>query len=674
MFRIGFLGKNPRARGRHRFGWCAAWVIVFACWTALGCSTNAVVLRPIPQNPLAESLQLLSRGGPKPSDRTVQLLRVYNLSDDLAGNDRTLLDKLQVISDREPSADIAHAIAELAFIRAKRTESVNPREALNDYGAAALHAYDYLFDDRFASTRNPYDPQYRGACDLYNASLESAMRILCDRKELVPGTAKTIHTASGAWDIRCELRAARWRPEDFDRFEFVSDYEVKGLKNLYLTHGLGVPLIAVRKSYQGEPIASEYYPAGLSFPVTAFLRPISRTHPNGGREGARNQCVLELYDPLISDITAVDGRPVPLESDLTTPLAYFLSNPEMNLDSSTTGLLNPAELLKRLPGQRPLTGLYMVQPYESGKIPVLMVHGLWSSPMTWMEMFNDLRSQPAIRERYQFWFYLYPTALPFWQSAARLRRDLVKVRHVLDPSHSEPALDQMILIGHSMGGLVSRLQTVDSGEDYWRLVSTEPLPLVKADPKTRQKLEEVFFFQPNPSIRRVITIGTPHRGSTCSNQWTQKWMDKLIDLPSMLIDAQQKLFRDNPGAFPGHSLLSVRTSIDSLSPEMPIFSVMLNGRHAPWVRYHNIVGVTPKDWWISKFTAEGDGVVSYASAHLDDAASELAVPADHTTVHSHPAAVLEVRRILLEHLVALDGRPADGYACRFPAAQPTALR
>ena len=111
-------------------------------------------------------------------------------------------------------------------------------------------------------------------------------------------------------------------------------------------------------------------------------------------------------------------------------------------------------------------GLYMVQPYEPGKIPVLMVHGLWSSPMTWMEMFNDLRSQPEIRDHYQFWFYLYPTGQPFWLSAAQLRRDLAKVREVLDPTHQEPALDQMVLIGHSMGGLVSQLQTLQSGDDY----------------------------------------------------------------------------------------------------------------------------------------------------------------------------------------------------------------
>ena len=91
---------------------------------------------------------------------------------------------------------------------------------------------------------------------------------------------------------------------------------------------------------------------------------------------------------------------------------------------------------------------------------------------------------------------------------------------------------------------------------------------------------------------------------------------------------------------------------------------MLASRRPPWVTYHNIVGVLPKDSWLAKFTAEGDGVVPRTSAHVDDAESEITVPADHSSVHSHPAAVLEVRRILLEHLAELEGRPAASVARR----------
>ena len=307
-------------------------------------------------------------------------------------------------------------------------------------------------------------------------------------------------------------------------------------------------------------------------------------------------------------------------------------------------------------------GLYMIQPYEPGKIPVVMVHGLWSSPMTWMEMFNDLRSQAQLRQRYQFWFYLYPTAQPFWISGAQFRRDLAAVREVVDPQHQEPALDQMVLIGHSMGGLVSKLQTSSSGDAYWKTVSQQPFQEVKADAEVRAKLEYCFFFQPNPSVRKVITIGTPHRGSNRSNQTTQWLLSKLINLPKVIVESQQQLFRDNPNAFGDKSLLRIQTSIDSLDPATPIFPVMLASPKAPWVRYHNIVGVAPTTGFFKYVPGDGDGVVSLQSARVENAESEVIVPADHTTVQCHPLAVLEVRRILLEHLAELEGQPAPGPA------------
>ena len=636
-----------------------------------GCASKNITLRSVPKSPLVEQLDLASFSGPKPSRRTTQLLRVYNLgSNDLTGDLRPLLGKLQAINDGEPSADIVYAMSELAFLGGKKAERYDKQAALDLYGASVLHAYDYLFDRRYYATRNPYDPQYRSACDLYNGALESALRIVCAEKALVPGTIMTISTASGAWDVTCVLPGGQgtWRPEDFERFEFVSDYEVTGLKNLYLTHGLGVPLIAIRRRGPDEPPAAKYYPPGMSFPVTAFLRPVGKIDPRTGRLGERNQCVLELYDPLTTNETLVAGRRVPLECDLTTPLAYFLSRPELE-NLATVGLLWPEALLALRPDRpEPIMGLYMAQPYEPGKIPVLMVHGLWSSPMTWMEMFNDLRSQPEIRRRYQFWFYLYPTGQPFWLIAAQMRHDLARVREELDPHRREPAFDQMVLVGHSMGGLVSHLQTLSSGDDYWRLVGRKPLGSIKADAEVREQLAETFYFRPNPSIRRVVSIATPHRGSTFSNQTTQWLLGKLIYLPQKIINSQQKLFRENQGVFAGDSLLRIDTSIDSLAPDTPIFPVMLAGRRPPWVKYHNIVGVMPdQPWWLLNLIGEGDGVVPRDSAQLDDAVSQITVPADHSTIHAHPAAVLEVRRILLEHLAELDGRSAAGIARRTPA-------
>ncbi len=627
-------------------------------------SPQWVSLRSIPRNPLGDELQLSSRDGPQPTPRTMQLLRVHNLTDALQGEPRELLEKLDRITEQEPSADNVYAMSELAYLFARKVEKHDKAQALDLYGAAVLHAYAFLFDDRLAATRNCYDPQFRGACELYNGALESALRLSCGRGELRPGTSKTIHTASGAWDITCVLRGGVWQPDDFDHFEFVSDYEMKGLKNHYQTHGLGVPLIVVRRSYKGEPEAARFYPPGLSFPVTAFLRPVS-----GPNQAGRNQGLLELCDPLEINDTRVGRLLVPLESDLTTPLAYFLSDQERKglstvpLDSlATVGLFHPEQLLLPQGDQEKIIkGLYMVQPYEAGKIPVVFIHGMWSSPMTWMEMFNDLRSSPDIRLHYQFWFYLYPTGQPFWLSAAQLRRDLAQTRLVLDPEHREPALDQMVLVGHSMGGLVARLQTLESGQDYWKLASRIPWERVKAEPDVKEKLGEAFYFHPNPSIRRVVTIATPHGGSTFSNQTTQYLLDKLIRLPTTIVNAQQELFRDNPDMLFPESLLKIETSVDSLSPKSPFLAAMKTSPRAPWVKYNNIIGEVPESWWLHILAGDhSDGVVSVESARSPDAEPAVIVPDFHLTVHTHPLAVLEVRRILQEHLDELRGHPVVG--------------
>jgi len=650
------LPQDLAVRARHRFDRHLAIILCLVATTFTGCASQPwVTLRSVPRNPLGDELQLTSWSGPQPTPRTVQLLRVYNLTDALKGDSRTLLESLQRITDEEPSADKVYAMSELAYLSARKIEKQDQAKALDLYGAAVLHAYAFLFDDRLAATRNCYDPQFRGACDLYNSALESALRLGCTRGELRPGTTKTIHTAAGTWDINCALRGGVWQPDDFDHFKFVSDYEMKGLKNQYQNHGLGVPLIVVRRSYKNEPEAARYYPPDLSFPVTAFLRPVKEPNHAG-----RNQGLLELCDPLEINDTRVGRLQVPLESDLTTPLAYFLSKVPME-SLATVGLLEPERLLiPRSDSQTMVKGLYMVQPYEQGKIPVVFIHGLWSSPMTWMEMFNDLRSSPDIRRHYQFWFYLYPTGQPFWVSAAQLRRDLAEMRQSLDPQHREPALDQMVLVGHSMGGLVARLQTQESGPDYWKLASRVPWEQVKANPEIRQKLGEMFHFHPNPSIRRVVTIATPHAGSTFSNQTTQYLLGKLIQLPATIVNAQQQLFRDNPDLLFPESLLKVENSIDALSPKSPILPVMRAGQRMPWVKYNNIIGEIPQSWWLQPLGDHTDGVVSVESARSPDAEPALVVPAGHATVHCHPLAVMEVRRILQEHLDQLRGHPVVG--------------
>jgi pimeloyl-ACP methyl ester carboxylesterase len=483
-----------------------------------------------------------------------------------------------------------------------------------------------------------YDPMFRQACDLYNVSLESALRIYCVNAALRPGRKPPIQIGDHTIDMQVVFHG-NWRPEEIKDVEFVSDYQIEGLSNRHHTYGLGVPLIAVRRTVSESDPAEAYYPPGLSFAMTAFVRVMPPT------ADGHTPCVLELHDPLSSRWTPIGPMTVPLETDMTTPLAYFLDTPEFNQKTNvaTLGFLNPNRTAQA-------TGIFMVEPYQPNKIPVLMVHGLWSSPTTWMEMFNDLRSFPEIRERYQFWFYLYPTGQPFWVSAAQLRDDLAVMRRTLDPGGAAPALNYMVLVGHSMGGLVSRLQSVDSHDDFWNIVSSEPFNGLNATPEERQELARLFYFQANPSIRRVITIGTPHRGSEFANDYTRWIGRKIIRLPTMLVSTNERVIRENPGLFRNTDLLTITTSIDSLAPDSPILPVILQANSAPWVRYHNIIGIVDDETLVARIASESDGVVSYASAHLDEAASEVVVTADHITVHQHPRSILEVRRILHENL------------------------
>jgi pimeloyl-ACP methyl ester carboxylesterase len=501
------------------------------------------------------------------------------------------------------------------------------------------------------------------------------IRLVRQEGELRPGISRTVTTANNTCSFEVCMHSTGWHSEDIDRLEFVSDYQIKGLQNHYHTYGLGVPLIAVRRGHPGHEAAEHFYPENICFPVTAFLRvetptggpvqqvtaakPIGSFIPRDSRAPLINDpsaphFVLELYDTLDRQSIEVADRGVPLEADLSTPLAYFLNQPQFkDHDTSTIGLLRPGEIKK-------MQGLYMLEPFDSSKMPVVMIHGLWSSPITWMEMYNDLRSDPEVRKNYQFWFYLYPTGQPFWTSATQMREDIAMMRREVDPSRQYPALDEMVLVGHSMGGLIAKLQTVESADDFWKTNSDHAFAELKADPDTVRALATTYFFRPNPSVRRVVTLGTPHRGSPFSNDLTRWAGDKLIMLPRKMLESQNLLVAQNHDYFRGNAPFEIRTSIDSLSTHSPMFPPLLAAAPGPWVTYHNVVGRDPNPGWKKYIVGDGDGVVPLASARLDDAPnlrSQIIVPSEHSNIHRHPETILEVRRILFEQLAELQNFP-----------------
>jgi pimeloyl-ACP methyl ester carboxylesterase len=677
---------TDRVSRKSHLAHVAAICLLFPTLYCAGCASQSewVTVRDTPRNPLAGTLDLVSPAGPKPTKRTMQLLRRYDLEGELKGDRAALLSRLEDIQRREPNREHEYAMAEIAYITATQSEKLHRQKALEFYGTALIHAYRYLFEQgaggkehgnrssgaTLASSRttlNPYDPQFRGASDLYNQALEGMLRLVRHEGELRPGMSRTVKTANHTCSFDIVMNSTGWHAGDIERLEFVSDYKVQGLQNHYHTYGLGVPLIAVRRSHSDEDPAEHFYPQNVSFPLTAFLRvnraegeysakrsPAAATSAPLVSDPTAPQFVLELHDPLDRQSIDVAGRGVPLEADLSTPLAYFLNHPQFqDLELSNVGLLRPDEA-------KELQGLYMLEPFDPNKMPVVMVHGLWSSPITWMEMYNDLRSDPLVRQHYQFWFYMYPTGQPFWLSATQMREDLALMRRELDPARQSPALDQMVLVGHSMGGLVSKLQTVESAEDFWQTMSERPFADLNADPDVTRSLAGMFFFSPNPSVRRVVTLGTPHRGSEFSNGVTRWLGTKLITLPSKMLEGRDQLLANNRGFFRKNAPLDIKTSIDSLAPDSPVLPVLLSADPGPWVQYHNVAGRDPKPGWERYLIGEGDGVVSLTSARLDEMPhlrSQIVVSAEHSGVHRHPQSVMEVRRVLFEQLAELENFP-----------------
>lgn len=626
------------------------------------------------------------------SDRVELTLRAYDLEKTARIDPLKTLAEIRRHIQHETSPELLYAFAEIAYFQGKNLEKENPELATEIYFAAIEHAYRYLFDPTFHQQRNHYDTQFRGICLIYNNSLTQILRLMGEEYDLELQADQTyaIHTGQGSLKLHCRMDSEDWNGEQIERFKFCSDYVIKGLQNEYRQSGLGVPLIAIRKTGEKRSPEEKYYPHGLCFPVTAFLRPIGVAEFDKNDQ-ATVHAVLELHDPLAVTHIDIAGQSVPLENDLTTPLAYFLSNPLFNI-MGAVGLLRPEELFKSrfLPetgkqivqeeekyrhrkrgkhavsatfrGEEPepqakegkgaesIRGIYMMQPYDPGKIPVVMIHGLGSSPITWVEMFNNLRSSPEIRRNYQFWFYYYPSAQPFWVSAAQLREDLAEIRATLNPQENVPALDEMILVGHSMGGLISRMQVIDSGDRVWKLVSDRPFESIRVSAATKVQMRKWFFFRANPSIDRVVTIATPFQGSDFANNFTQWLSHRLIRLPQTLTGVLQEFTVRNDPQLKDDSLMKMKTSVDSLSPENPLFSVLRKHTPPAETSSHNIIGVEEWSGVLKYLNAEGDGIVKSESARLKGVHSEIAVPSMHSYVHTHPRAIMEVRRILLENL------------------------
>lgn len=548
------------------------------------------------------------------------LLR-YNLDSGYKTDPRGTLAILQEKTRHDNRRDLLFALAELNY------DSAGGSESKQYYLNAAVFAYFYLFEPNMDIPVDPYNRNFRRACDLYNIALARSFTEPSGTLDLKGGVRKL---PRGSIPMTLDLGSFPWDPESDPGSVLAADaLDVYGLSHRNRESGIGVPFIVVMDQKKGLPVKR-------SFPGTLMLKfegGLKAFH----QDTMKGQMVLH---PAFNDAKIeIADNPVPLERDISVQLAYTLNQPAL-WDAGFKEFFTGKSRFD--------TGLYQIMPHSSGKVPVVFVHGTFSNPVAWVEMAKTLMADPIIRDRFQFWFYLYDSNQPVTLSALYFRGALKEKIKALDPDGNNPFLNHMVVIGHSQGGLLTKLTATDTGDEIIRSVLGKGLDELDVSDEQRMNIKRASVFESLPFVKRVVFISTPHRGSSLVTGWVRNFIRKLVTLPAKVLDTTS----DVMAAIPEENIPDkwhheeTFTSIDSMSPDNPALIALSEIELAHGVKGHSIIAVKGDDDPI-KGT---DGVVTYESAHLDYVESEFIVqPCDHSS-QWHPLTIEEVRRILHLHL------------------------
>ena len=420
------------------------------------------------------------------------------------------------------------------------------------------------------------------------------------------------------------------------------------LRESVTVEGMGIPLAGLAPRGGSRPHANVLKDNGNVHTLTAILdfdrmvdgKPTLRTIPR-----------------LMNEHIFIGKNKVrqPLAANFSVPIALFWKLSDAD-GTELLGAFRPKKAINTM-------GLYFSEPYDPRKIPVVFTHGLMSGPATFANLTNRLLVDPVIRENYQFWFFGYPSGLAWTIPASRQRQALKELMQEYNPRGTSREMNNIVMVGHSMGGLITRFNN-----------STKPWTLMKGvfelspetfegmtlenwkkgmaplhyDEQTLERLQNNFIFSPPQGVTRIVYMATPHRGSTLADNWIGRLGQRLIDLPSDMLEEVTRIATLSRGMFLLNplQLKDELTSIRQLSPNSSLVKYMSELRGSPNVPVHSIIG----DRGRNDTPNSSDGVVKYHSSHLDWSASEKIVPSGHS-VQDDPASALELRRILREHLV-----------------------
>jgi hypothetical protein len=494
-----------------------------------------------------------------------------------------------------------------AIVRAQGLERAQPLVALDAYASAARDSLREL-------ERNPSDKEARRCYNFAVAGIFSVVRTA----KLAPWTQPVQFGANSELTLTGKKDPSKPEQQNPAHYDLIPTDELRYhgayVKEDVTKEGIGAPLVAVRR-LTAEQAAALFTPPAIYYGMTGVVE----------FEGSR--CVLSIHDPIGSETVQVEGRTYPLAANFTASFAMLLAK-EKPQKLGLIRLLRPEQYAATARVAR-------LEPYNPNKAVVLVIHGLMDTPATWTPMINDLRSDKEIRRNYQFWFFSYPSGYPYPYSALILRHELDAIEK------KYPLRKPMVLIGHSMGGCISRTLITDAGMKLWMEGFGKPPEQVEIPEDSKRLLKEAIIFNHRPEIGRVIFMSTPHQGSDMAGNWLGRFGSMLIKTPGKVLHIGQTISEavtPDPAAL---QLKRLPNSVDTLAPNNRFVMAINKIPTAPGIPFHSIIGDRGK----GDSPNSTDGVVAYWSSHFPGAASELIVPSNHSSP-LNPQAIAEVHRIL----------------------------
>ena len=558
---------------------------------------------------------------------------------------------IQQLLDRESSSpiesDVLASVAEIATAEAiAHDHSANPTDSprITDlYLKAARYAYAYLFMGERSVAERALEERQTQVRDYYNFAAERVAQLLFKRAKRVSGThiprSQDVQ-AIESWIVTTRLMEVRPPRAATGLEEIVpaSALEFQGLHNIYRRDGFGAELVAVWHVPDETSVSIEigYHPA------TVLL----------GFDGETDRDVLksrrayiDIFDPYQRRVVRVHGSDVALAGNFTGPYGLWLARSGFQ-----------AQALRTLFGRGSALGhaeVLMMQPYDPSRLTIVLIHGLASSPEAWVNVVNEILGDERLRGRYQVWQVYYPTNVPVAITQLDVRRALEQTFAAVDPERRNNASRNVVLIGHSMGGVIARLLVSTGGEKVWE--ERYHAPPGSERRKRLARLEAYLDFHPLAGVNRVIFLASPHAGTPAARTWLGRRIASLVHLPSDLaarVDTTaDSIANDLPEA--ARTLRSHPNAINLLDSKSPFGQIVQKLSIASEIHYHSIIARKNANGEVEKST---DGFVPYSSAFLPGADSTLVIQSGHHVQETN-AAILEIRRILLLHSAAHPEQP-----------------